>query len=89
MPANPNDQPTDDMNPAAGGSGGTTERFVRALGGKTAEFAAERIKRGDKISVSGQLVQRMYNEKLFLDIKNASVTFLEDRAKTEEQELPF
>ena len=33
MPANPNDQPTDDMNPAAGGSGGTTERFVRALGG--------------------------------------------------------
>jgi serine/threonine protein kinase len=29
---NPNDQPTEDLNPSAGGSGGTTERFARALG---------------------------------------------------------
>ena len=58
--------------------------------GKAAEIAAERIKRGDKISVSGQLVQRMYNEKLFLDIKNASVTFLEDRAKASSDDaMPF
>ena len=33
MPANPNDQHTEDMKPAASGTGGTTERFVRALGG--------------------------------------------------------
>jgi single-stranded DNA-binding protein len=44
--------------------------------GKTAEIVMERVKRGDKIGVSGQLVQRMYNEKLYLDIRNASVTFL-------------
>lgn len=56
--------------------------------GKAAEIAAERIKRGDKISVSGQLVQRTYNEKLFLDIKNASVTFLEDKPKADD-EMPF
>ena len=30
---NPNDQPTEDLKPSAGGSGGTTERFVRAHGG--------------------------------------------------------
>jgi single-stranded DNA-binding protein len=46
--------------------------------GKTAEICAERIKRGDKIAVSGQLVQRTYQERLFLDIKNASITFLDD-----------
>lgn len=56
--------------------------------GKTAEIAAQRIKRGDKISVSGQLVQRMYNEKLFLDIKNSQVTFLEDQVKSNE-DMPF
>jgi single-stranded DNA-binding protein len=57
--------------------------------GKTAEIVMQRIQRGDKVGVSGQLVQRMYNEKLFLDIKNASVTFLDDRPKGEEQEVPF
>ena len=56
--------------------------------GKTAEIAVDRIKRGDKISVSGQLVQRTYNEKLFLDIRNASVTFLEDKVKSND-DLPF
>ncbi len=33
MPVNPDDQPTEDLNPSAGGSGGTAERFARALGG--------------------------------------------------------
>jgi len=33
VPANPNDQPTEDIEPAASGSGGTTERLMRALGG--------------------------------------------------------
>lgn len=47
--------------------------------GKAAEIVAERIHRGDKVGVSGQLVQRTYNEKLYLDVKNASVTFLESR----------
>jgi single-stranded DNA-binding protein len=46
--------------------------------GKAAEICSERIKRGDKIAVSGQLVQRTYQDKLFLDVKNASVTFLDE-----------
>jgi single-stranded DNA-binding protein len=58
--------------------------------GKAAEIVAERIQRGDKVGVSGQLVQRMYNEKLFLDVKNASVTFLEDRqGKGKSDDMPF
>lgn len=58
--------------------------------GKAAEIVAERIKRGDKVGVSGQLVQRMYNEKLFLDVKNASVTFLEDRKEgSKGDDMPF
>ena len=45
--------------------------------GKAAEICSERIKRGDKVAVSGQLVQRTYQDKLYLDVKNATVTFLE------------
>lgn len=48
--------------------------------GKAAEICSERIKRGDKVAVSGQLVQKTYQDKLYLDIKNASVTFLDDGA---------
>lgn len=58
--------------------------------GKAAEIAVERIQRGDKISVSGQLVQRMYNEKLFLDVRNAQITFLEDReGRPKSDDMPF
>lgn len=49
--------------------------------GKAAEICSERIKRGDKVAVSGQLVQRTYQDKLFLDVKNASVTFLDDSGR--------
>jgi single-stranded DNA-binding protein len=58
--------------------------------GKAAEIVIERIKRGDKVGVSGQLIQRMSNEKLFLDVKNASVTFLEDNPnRPQGGEVPF
>jgi single-stranded DNA-binding protein len=46
--------------------------------GKTAEICNERIKRGDQIAVSGQLIQRTYQDRLFLDIRNATVTFLDE-----------
>ena len=49
------------------------------VNGKQAEIVADRLQRGDRICVRGQLVQRMYQEKVYLDVKNASVTFLEDR----------
>ena len=60
--------------------------------GKAAEIAADRIQRGDKIAVSGQLVQRDYDGKLFLDIKNCSITFLEARQEnsaSDKSEMPF
>lgn len=60
--------------------------------GKAAEIAADRIQRGDKIAVSGQLVQRDYDGKLFLDIKNCSITFLEARQEgsaSGKSEMPF
>lgn len=47
--------------------------------GKTAEIVADRLQRGDRVSVHGQLVQRKYQDRIFLDVRNASVTFLEDR----------
>lgn len=57
--------------------------------GKAAEIVAERLQRGDKIKVDGQLVQRTYNEKLYLDVKNAQVTFLEKRQTAEGADVPF
>ncbi len=47
--------------------------------GKAAQIAADRLQRGDKIAVTGQLVQRVFNDKTYLDIKNARVTYLEPR----------
>jgi|DEB0MinimDraft_6_1074348.scaffolds.fasta_scaffold06628_3 single-stranded DNA-binding protein len=47
--------------------------------GKAGQIAVDRLQRGDKVGVSGQLVQREYQGKIYLDIKNAQVTFLEYR----------
>lgn len=49
------------------------------VSGKGAEIVADRIQRGDRVAVHGQLVQRKYQEKIYLDVKNARVTFLEGR----------
>ena len=43
--------------------------------GKAAEIANDRIQRGLFVSASGQLVQRTYKDKLYLDVKNARLTF--------------
>lgn len=47
--------------------------------GKAAEIVAERLQRGDKVAVHGQLVQREYNGKVYLDVKGARITYLEAR----------
>ena len=47
--------------------------------GKQADIVADRLERGDRVCVRGQLVQRKYNDKVYLDVKNASVTFMEAR----------
>lgn len=43
------------------------------VGGKVAEFLPDRLERGDFVSVTGQLVQREYNGRTFLDVKEARV----------------
>lgn len=45
--------------------------------GKPAEFALDRLRRGDRVTVRGQLVQRVYQDKLYVDVKAGSVTYLE------------
>lgn len=58
--------------------------------GKTAEICFDRIQRGDKIAATGQLVQRTWNDKLILDVKNANITFLESRQTSSGgSEIPF
>ena len=52
--------------------------------GKAAEIAADRLSRGSKVAVTGQLVQREYNDRVYLDVKNAQITYLESRPKQEE-----
>jgi single-stranded DNA-binding protein len=52
------------------------------VSGKGAEIVADRIQRGDRVTVHGQLVQREYNDKTYLDVKSARVTFLEGRRDT-------
>ena len=41
--------------------------------GKQAEFLSDRIERGDFVSVTGQLVQRVWKDKVYLDVKDARV----------------
>lgn len=47
--------------------------------GKSAQIAADRLQRGDKVGVTGQLVQREYGGKTYLDVKNSRITYLEPR----------
>lgn len=58
--------------------------------GKAAEIASERLKRGDVVGVHGQLVQRLYNDKLFLDVKNSSITYPSKKETSAlNDEIPF
>ena len=59
------------------------------VSGKGAEIVADRIQRGDRVTVHGQLVQRKYNDKTYLDVKNARVTFQEARRDVDDSEAPF
>lgn len=49
------------------------------VNGKAAEIASDRLQRGDRIGVHGQLVQRLYQDKVYLSVKNARITTLEGR----------
>jgi single-stranded DNA-binding protein len=47
--------------------------------GKAAQIAADRLQRGSKVAIHGQLVQREYGGKTYLDVKSARVIYLEPR----------
>lgn len=47
--------------------------------GKGAAIISERLNRLDRVGVHGQLVQRKYQDKLYLTVKNARVIFQEPR----------
>jgi single-stranded DNA-binding protein len=71
------------------------ERFGQFYGvevnGKAAAICADRLQRGDRIGVHGQLVQRQYQDKVYLSIKNARITTLEARRDTAAaaEDVPF
>jgi single-stranded DNA-binding protein len=41
------------------------------VSGKQAEYLPGQLERGDFVSVTGQLVQRTYNDRTYLDVKDA------------------
>lgn len=63
------------------------------VNGKAAAICNDRLQRGDRVGIHGQLVQRQYNEKVYLSVKNARVTTLEPRRddgnKVGADEVPF
>ena len=58
--------------------------------GKLAEIAADRLQRGSKVAVTGQLVQTQDREKrVYYEVRNSQITFLEPREQSSEEEVPF
>ncbi|HAW75191.1 MAG TPA: single-stranded DNA-binding protein [Alteromonas australica] len=49
-------------------------QFYRVqVGGKQAEIIANSLERGDFVSVTGQLIQNVYNDKTYLNVRDARV----------------
>lgn len=62
------------------------------VGGKAAEYFSNSLKRGDRVGVHGQLVQRIYQDKTYLTVKNARVVSQEpppEKRKVSKDEIPF
>lgn len=62
------------------------------VNGKAAEIASDRLQRGDRVAVHGQIVQRQYQDKVYLSVKNARVTSLEprrDQGSSSSEDIPF
>lgn len=62
------------------------------VSGKAAEIFADRLQRGDRVGVHGQLVIRNYQDKQYFTVKNARVIPQEPRreaAGAGSQEIPF
>jgi single-stranded DNA-binding protein len=59
------------------------------VNGKAAEIVSDRLERGDRVGVHGQLVQRQYQDKVYLTVKNARVVTQEARRDGGSTEVPF
>lgn len=63
------------------------------VNGKAVEIAQDRLQRGDRVGIHGQLVQREYQGKVYLTVKNARITYLEGRrdegGAPSSDEIPF
>jgi hypothetical protein len=60
------------------------------VNGKAATIVTDRLQRGDRVGVHGQLVQRQYQDKVYLTIKNARVVTQEPRRDgPSSEEVPF
>ena len=60
------------------------------VNGKAAEIFADRLQRGDRVGVHGQLVARNYQDKTYLTVKNARVVPQEPRRDTAgDSSIPF
>lgn len=70
------------------------------VNGKAAEYLSESLQRQDRVGVHGQLVQRPYQDRVYLTIKNARVISQEPRREepsapkgrsrsTSKDEIPF
>jgi single-strand DNA-binding protein len=51
------------------------------------DIAVDRLSKGSRVSVAGQLYTREYNGKTYLTVKDARVTYLDQRP--EQEEVPF
>lgn len=79
------------------GEEGLKQFYTVEVVGKQSEFVTDRLERGHKVTAAGQLVQREYNGKTYLTVKNAQVTFLEydpekaaaGRNRPSDEEVPF
>jgi single-stranded DNA-binding protein len=67
----------------------TGQFYSVEVNGKAAEIFADRLQRGDRVGVHGQLVQRNYQDKTYLTVKNARVVSQEPRRDADTSELPF
>lgn len=59
--------------------------FDCAYWGKAAQAIVNYVKKGIKISVSGEFSMRIYNDKPYLDIRASAVTLLGGKAREEVQ----
>lgn len=62
---------------------------VEIRGPKSVEMAQDRLVKGSKVTVHGQLIASEYNGKTYLTIKGARIQYLDPRPAAAEEDAPF